>query len=79
MPRASSRRATKTRWPSLSCWWCSSGVPRAFGGQGVKRLALFNPGILFLPVILLTSLAVPNNYYFTLLNIIGIHTILTLG
>jgi branched-chain amino acid transport system permease protein len=45
----------------------------------VKRLAFLNPGILFLPVMLLTSLAVPNNYYFTLLNIIGIHTILTLG
>jgi len=45
----------------------------------VNRRVLANPWLLFALVVILVRLAVHNDYYFTLLNIIGIHALLVVG
>ena len=45
----------------------------------MSRRFLANPWLLFAVGVIAVRLAVDNNYYFTLLNIIGIHALLVVG
>jgi branched-chain amino acid transport system permease protein len=45
----------------------------------VSRRYLANPWLLFALGVIVVRLAVANDYYFTLLNIIGIHALLVVG